>query len=117
MIVTDCHCCVIEESWSDIAVIAWSGYLNVGRGLVRVDTTRTKSTSPDPLMLYQSLDAQLHPDEISLIEDYDPNKEAVVCIVDTGGRHACKASHMDLTPPAAYATRPGGLVNEVNDII
>lgn len=99
MLVTDCHCCVIEENWKRIAATAWAGYLNDARGIVRIDVTH-----PDhPLIYYQPLAAGVAAEEIELVNTYDPNREVVVCIVDAGGRHTCRASHLDLAPPAAYA--------------
>jgi hypothetical protein len=103
MLVTDCHCTVIEQNWKDIARIAWAGYLNDGRGVLRIDATRTDTVSPRPLMFYQPLTLGLAEDECLLAEAYDPTKEVVVCVVDCGGRHTCKASHLDSTPPAIYA--------------
>lgn len=97
MLVTDCHCCVIDETWKDIARMAWAGYLNDGRGLVRIDTRG------DRTMLYLPLAAELTAQESQLAQAYDPTKEAVVVIVDEEGRHACRASHLDWTPPSIYA--------------
>ena len=99
MLVTDCHCCVIDQTWKDIARVAWAGYLNDGRGLVRID-----ARDADPhMMLYLPLTAGLTAQETQLAQTYDPTKEAVVCIVDADGRHACRASHLEWTPPAVYA--------------
>ena len=103
MLVTDCHCTVIEQNWKDIARNAWSGYLNDGRGVLRVNTTQTDTVNPRPLMFYQPLTLGLTEDERELVETYDPTKEVVVCVVDCSGRHTCKASHLELTPPAVYA--------------
>ena len=103
MIVTDCHCCVIEETWGDIAHIAWAGYLNEGRGLVQIDTTRTSTGSSRPLMFYQPASVNLAVDEDALVRVYDPTKEAVVCVIDDDGRHVCKAAHEVQAPPAIYS--------------
>jgi hypothetical protein len=99
MLVTDCHCCVIDETWKDIARMAWAGYLNDGRGLVRIDARGADSRS----MLYVPLTVGLNAQESQLAQIYDPTKEAVVVIVDEEGRHACRASHLDWTPPSIYA--------------
>lgn len=99
MLVTDCHCCVIDETWKDIARMAWAGYLNDGRGLVRIDT-RGANSHP---MLYMPLTADLPAQECQLAQAYDPTKEVVVIIIDEEGRHACRASHLDWTPPSIYA--------------
>lgn len=99
MLVTDCHCCVIDESWKDIARMAWAGYLNDGRGLVRIDMGGAGARS----MLYMPLTTGLTAQESQLAECYDPTREVVVCIVDAGGRHACRASHLEWTPPSIYA--------------
>lgn len=40
---------------------------------------------------------------MELARSYDPNREVVVCIVDAAGRHTCRASHLELTPPTVYA--------------
>lgn len=103
MLVTDCNCTVIEQNWKDIARIAWAGYLNDGRGVLRIDAGRTDTVSPPPLMFYQPLTPDLAEDERLLAEAYDPTKEVVVCVVDGVGRHTCKASHLESTPPAIYA--------------
>ncbi len=103
MLVTDCHCCVIDQTWDDIARVAWAGYLNDGRGLVRVDAPRGNEAVARPLMLYQPLATGLTPEEADLVQAYDPTREVIVVVTDHDGRHACKASHLDWTPPAAYA--------------
>lgn len=99
MLVTDCHCCVIDETWKDIARVGWAGYLNDGRGLVRIDTRGAHSRP----MLYIPLAAGLTEQESQLAQNYDPTKEVIVCIVDDEGRHACRASHLEWTPPSIYA--------------
>lgn len=103
MLVTDCQLTLIEQNWKDIARIAWSGYLNDGRGVLRIDAGRTDTVTPRPLMFYQPLTLGLAEDERLLAEAYDPTKEVVVCAVDRDGRHTCKASHLESTPPAIYA--------------
>ena len=114
MLVTDCHCCVIEETWSDIARIAWAGYLNNGRGLVEIDKTQAPVASVHPRMLFRPAVADLPADEAALIQTYNPNKEVVVCIIDASGRHTCRASDSWSTPPSVYARAPqisGALLN------
>ncbi|NUQ38586.1 MAG: hypothetical protein HUU23_12490 [Caldilineales bacterium] len=103
MLVTDCHCCVIEENWKRIAAAAWAGYLNDGRGIVRIVAAQSNAPQDRPLVYYQPLAAGVEGDEMELARSYDPNREVVVCIVDAAGRHTCRASHLELTPPTVYA--------------
>lgn len=103
MLVVDCHNRVIEDYWQDIATVAWSGYLNNGRGIVRVDTTKTRTDSTLPLMLYQPLSVRLEIDQLKLVNNYEPSKEVIVCVLDDSGQHTCKARFPEQTPPSVYS--------------
>lgn len=95
---------IIDGEWVEIAAMAWAGYLNDGRGVVKIDAiTAAREGSRGHIKMYVPMSAHLPSDEECLVCTYDPLREVVVCALDMEGRHSCRVAHDDLTPPAAFA--------------
>jgi len=70
---------LLLEHWPRIAATAWEGWLVHGRGTVTIE-----NGSIPPVLAYRS--GSPCPCHASEVEAYDPEREAVVAVVDTGGQ-------------------------------
>ena len=93
---------LLLEHWPQIAATAWEGWLVHGRGTVTIE-----NGSVPPVLAYRS--GSPCPCHASEVEAYDPEREAVVAVVDTGGQVPCiyrlsgepRPADTDLLPAAS----------------
>ena len=70
---------LLLEHWPRIASVAWDGWLVHGRGTVTIE-----DGSVPPVLAYRP--GAPCPCHASLVEAYDPEREAVVAVVAPGGQ-------------------------------
>lgn len=69
----------VRENWTFVAAVAWTGYVDEGRGavVVSVDT-------PETMVHYITASVWADPQSRALFETYDPRREVVLAIVADG---------------------------------
>lgn len=102
----------VNTHWRDIAAFAWERYTVKGRGAVALNMVEAESLSPImpaiemPVAYYTPSD--INPSDegngrlLREIQEYEPEKEIVLCMMDSEHDGWASRVKSNVTPPRAY---------------